>query len=322
MANVIFTTKRNDSSIPDKPADDRASDQNLSKDDTTRVSFRDKVMGNKKVPPPMPKMDLITQELMTKVFQKLCEPWKDALGVTLLEKNVEYMIMNDRFQQLWKSQGGFDLLGVDNGYYMLKFDLQSDQDRVISGGPWLIFYHYLCVFNWTPEFASSTTKIQKSMICVQFPGRSVLYYNGNVLLGIAFVIDKPIKVDRNTLNCERGHFAQICVDIDRSLPVVGKFWLNDHWYKIEYEGLHLICSRYGYCGHLSRNCTAEQGVVPLVSFGSQGGVAQQILPVANERLVSAKGEGSKVNPDDLENQVHGGMTYGVSQEKATTEEGY
>lgn len=34
-------------------------------------------------------------------------------------------------------------------------------------------------------------------------------------------------------------------------------------------------------------------------------MAQQILPVANERLVSAKGEGSKVNPDDLENQVHG-----------------
>lgn len=98
MANVIFTTKRNDSSILDKPADDRASDQNLSKDDTTRVSFCDKVMGNKKVPPPMPKMDLIAQELMTKVFQELCESWKDALVVTLLEKNVEYMIMKDRLQ--------------------------------------------------------------------------------------------------------------------------------------------------------------------------------------------------------------------------------
>lgn len=67
---------------------------------------------------------------------------------------------------------------------------------------------------------------------------------------------KPTKVDRNTLKVERGRFARICVEIDLNQPVVGKVCLNDHWYKVSYEGLHIICSNCGCYGHLGRNCKA------------------------------------------------------------------
>jgi len=40
--------------------------------------------------------------LESKVFQLLCIPWKDALVVKILGKNLGYNIMKGRLQNLWK----------------------------------------------------------------------------------------------------------------------------------------------------------------------------------------------------------------------------
>jgi len=71
---------------------------------------------------------------------------------------------------------------------------------------------------------------------------------------MASALGRPIKVDTNTLKIERGKFAIVCVEIDLTMLVVGKIWVNGHWYKVQYEGLHLICTCCGCYGHLGRNC--------------------------------------------------------------------
>jgi len=45
--------------------------------------------------------------------------------------------------------------------YMVKFDID----------------HYLAVAKWSPEFVSSTAKIEKTMVWVGFPGMSLIYYD-------------------------------------------------------------------------------------------------------------------------------------------------
>lgn len=79
------------------------------------------------------------------MFQDLCEHWKDTSVIKLLGKNVGYIIMKDRLQRLWKPQDGFDILDVDNGYFVVTFVLQANKDKVVAGGPWMLFAHYLCV---------------------------------------------------------------------------------------------------------------------------------------------------------------------------------
>lgn len=191
-----------------------------------------------------------------KLFEALCKPWRDALVIKLLGKFVGYRVLHERLQRLWKPSGGFDILDVDNGYYMVKFDLQADKDLVMSGGPWMLFDHYLCVSHRSSEFASPNANVQRTMVWVRFPRLNLLYYDENVLLGLASIIGKPIRVDKNTLSVERGRFSRACVKIDLSKPVVGKIWLRDHWYRVEYEGLHLICAKCGCYGHLARDCSS------------------------------------------------------------------
>lgn len=82
-------------------------------------------------------------------------------------------------------------------------------------------------------------------------------------MGIASAIGKPIRVDKNTINVARGRFARVCVEIDLMQPIVGKYWLDGHWYQVEYEGLHLICSKCGCYNHLTQNCNQDLSTMPL-----------------------------------------------------------
>jgi len=110
----------------------------------------------------------------------------------------------------------------DNGFYMVKFDQAADNEKVITGGPWLIYDHCLAVTYWSPEFASPDAKVEQTVVSVRFPGLNLVYYDESFLLAMASAIGRPIKVDTNTLKVERGKFARVCVEIDLTLPVVGK----------------------------------------------------------------------------------------------------
>ncbi|XP_019460046.1 PREDICTED: uncharacterized protein LOC109359804 [Lupinus angustifolius] len=81
-----------------------------------------------------------------------------------------------------------------------------------------------------------------------------MYFNPGVLKLTATAVGKPIRVDTNTQNVERGCFARVCMEIDLSQPVVGKVWIWDNWYKVQYEGLHMICTTCGCYGHYSHDC--------------------------------------------------------------------
>ncbi|XP_045791942.1 uncharacterized protein LOC123886693 [Trifolium pratense] len=95
---------------------------------------------------------------------------------------------------------------------------------------------------------------------------------------MASAIGRPIKVDINTLNVERGKFARVCVEVDLTVPVVGKIWVNGHWYKVQYEGLRLICTNCGCYGHLGRKCPLSN-TVPEVAANQH----RESQPVNNSR---------------------------------------
>lgn len=260
-------------------------------------SFRDKLMGNKQPQPRRERMDLIVAGLVTvnlvrgnrllpsitisdDIFKELCHPWQEALIVKLLGKSVGYRTMQHRLSLLWKLARGFELMDVDHGYYMVKFDLEADREKVIGGGPWMIFDHYLAVSKWSPDFVSTTAKVEKTLVWVRFPCMNLVFYDESLLLAMASTIGKPIKVDEHTLKVERGRFARVCVEIDLNQPVVGKICVKGTWYKVEYEGLHVLCGKCGCYGHVTRNCSnileAEKQVTS-VSIDTQaaGGMAVQ-----------------------------------------------
>jgi hypothetical protein len=88
--------------------------------------------------------------------------------------------------------------------------------------------------------ASLNAKVERTIVWVRFPGLNIVYYDESFLMIMTSAIGRPIKVDINTLNVKRGRFARVCVEVDLTVPVVGKIWVNGHSYKVQYEGLHII----------------------------------------------------------------------------------
>ncbi|XP_057425871.1 uncharacterized protein LOC130719255 [Lotus japonicus] len=236
-----------------------------------RMSFKDKLMGGKEKPPRTERVDLFDEGKMTveyvddnpmlprirvdkSVIESMCAPWTEALVVCLLGKRLGYRTMKAKLESTWRPGGGFDLMDVDNGFYLVTFDREEDKNKVIGGGPWMIFDHYLAVSTWSPEFISPVARVQRTLAWIRIPGLNVAFYDESFLLSVARVIGRPIKVDTTTLSGDRGRFARICVELDLTKAVIGRLCIEDFWYKVEYEGLHVICTKCGCYGHRSREC--------------------------------------------------------------------
>ncbi|XP_057452894.1 uncharacterized protein LOC130744752 [Lotus japonicus] len=290
-----------------------------------KASFRDKLMGGAAATPPKKFKDLIEQGRMKilhvngnrllpmivtekSVLEEMCAPWREALVVCLLGKKLGFRTMKLKLASVWKTVGDFDILDVDNGFYMVKFDMKEDRERVINGGPWMIFDHYLAVSTWSPEFISPAARVTKTLAWVRIPGLNVLFYDESYLLSIAKAIGNPIKVDRNTLKADRGRFARICVELDLTQAVVGKVCIENYWYNIEYEGLHVICTKCGCYGHRTRECSATiptevpEEPVQQVQEQSQGNPSQEAAAIVHgEGTLTDTEKGNEISMDTTPN---------------------
>ncbi|XP_045798039.1 uncharacterized protein LOC123892283 [Trifolium pratense] len=297
-----------------------------------RVSFKDKVIGTNTVPAARPRVDLIGEKLAhieykdndrlqpmvhinDSVFEGLDAPLKDALVVKLLGKNIGFHLMKERLQKIWRLNAGFDIMNIGNGFFMVKLDSIDDRTRIMDGGPWMIYDHYLTVQCWSQEFASPTAKIDKTMVWIRFPGLNLFYYDESILLALASAVGRPIKVDSTTLDVRRGRFARVCVEINLNQPVVGKVWIRDYWYQVEYEGLHRICSTCGCYGHLTRGCkstlTRPSAGTPATATQTQSAADLQQHAVSsthhNDRVnAPVLLDANQGNPDTIiENKLNG-----------------
>jgi hypothetical protein len=71
-------------------------------------------------------------------------------------------------------------------------------------------------------------------------------------------IGKTVKVDRNTIFQERGKYARVCVEVDLNKPLLAMFELKGKVYKVEYEGLHMMCRSCGKFGHYVEGCSEKK----------------------------------------------------------------
>ncbi|KAL6534886.1 hypothetical protein OROGR_013561 [Orobanche gracilis] len=222
-------------------------------------------------------------------YANICKPWEDCLVVKLIGKQIGYGALCEKLRSLWQQMGGYEVRDIHHGYFLVKFDLETDKERVIKGAPWLVYDHYLLVKPWTPDFVAADSKINTTMVWIRIPGLGFQYYKKSILLTLATAIGTPIKIDLHTDEMQRGRYARICVEIDLTQPVVGRLCLRKTWYNIEYEGLHLLCKTCGCYGHLTRNCTT--------------------LPVSGATTVGAKGPAAvTAHPGTVEGEIDHDIT--------------
>lgn len=80
-------------------------------------------------------------KLSVEMYHNLFKPWKGSLVLKLLDKIINYRVMEQRTRNLWKLEAGYELIDLEQGYYLARFFSKGDYYKVLEGGPWIILGH-------------------------------------------------------------------------------------------------------------------------------------------------------------------------------------
>ncbi|CAN1156971.1 hypothetical protein LINPERHAP2_LOCUS21262 [Linum perenne] len=67
-------------------------------------------------------------------------------------------------------------------------------------------------------------------------------------------IGKTVRLDLATKEGARARYARVCVEVDISKPLLGKYMIGDRVYYVEYECLENLCYTCGVYGHKLEAC--------------------------------------------------------------------
>ncbi|CAN1173739.1 hypothetical protein LINPERHAP2_LOCUS30846 [Linum perenne] len=138
---------------------------------------------------------------------------------------------------MWKPTGNIHIVDLDKSCFLVKFSVEQDYFKALTGGPWILLDHYLVVHQWDPSFRVSNDLPKRMVAWIRFPHLPIHLYHGQVLTALGNLVGKTVKIDSTTQSAERGKFARIAVEIDLDKPLPPVVLLDGAIQQVEYENL-------------------------------------------------------------------------------------
>ncbi|MBA0701579.1 hypothetical protein Goari_026899 [Gossypium aridum] len=158
--------------------------QQIQNQDTTRISYKATLMGDVHEAVQHIRMEE-GFELQDGDVRKMSR----TVIVKLLGSKIGFNALNNKITLLWKPKGSFQLMDLDNEFYLVQFDDTDDYKNVLTGGPWVVY------------------------------GLLEGFYSKVLLRAIGQIIGPVIKLNINTNLVRKGHFTRlaVCVDLQKLL---------------------------------------------------------------------------------------------------------
>lgn len=178
---------------------------------------------------------------------------------------------------------------MHDDFFMVRFSDEGDYRHALFEGPCRVLDHYLMVQRWRPLFDTTDHKVQKLAVWVRIQNLSLELYNDKFLWRVGSSLGTMLEVDEHTSIHSRGRFARLCVEVDLQRELVPSFTALGKEFKIEYEGLHLICFGCGKYGHRLESCPERK----MIKEKSENTTSALALPLA----MVGGGTSNSGNPD-------------------------
>ncbi|KAL5828217.1 hypothetical protein ACOSQ4_020014 [Xanthoceras sorbifolium] len=179
---------------------------------------------------------LTMMNISTDLQKRLCKPWENALILKIMGRVHTLNFMKNKLKQKWPLiVGQWQLIDLDDGHFVARFQMKEDRDFVLTGGPWVIANHFLVVEKWRPKFVPGDEPIGNMAIWVRLYGLPMEWMVPDRLWHIGGMLGTTCKVDPVTVTQVRGRFTRICVEVDISKPIVRSLRVDGRSIRVEYE---------------------------------------------------------------------------------------
>ncbi|KAL4325829.1 hypothetical protein GQ457_11G022230 [Hibiscus cannabinus] len=135
-------------------------------------------------------------------------------------KSIGYRALKNRVHSLWSPIGELNIIDLDNEYYLIRFAMDADYDKVLSGGPWMKYDCYLTVQPWSRDFSTAASYPKQILSWLRLLGLPYRYYSKSLFKVIAILLGEVIRIDFNTDDGRRGCFARLAVVVNLDRPLI------------------------------------------------------------------------------------------------------
>ncbi|XP_075662960.1 uncharacterized protein At4g02000-like [Castanea sativa] len=142
-----------------------------------------------------------------------------------------------------------ECIDLQIGFYLIRFDLVEDLDKVIKEGPWFIGDQFLSINPWTPNFIPVEATCKSVALWARLPQLPIEYYETSVLREIGQAIGPVLRIDAQTATESHGHYARICVQVNLDNPLIRTILIESFVHAVVYEGISTLCFSCGRVGH-------------------------------------------------------------------------
>nr|XP_023919428.1 uncharacterized protein LOC112030992 [Quercus suber]POF01646.1 uncharacterized protein CFP56_70351 [Quercus suber] len=181
-------------------------------------------------------------------------PWQNALIIKPFGRKVGFNFLDAKIRSMWAPVGRMDCIDLGLDYYIVNFEQPADLDNILKGGPWFIGQQFLAIRQWEPGFKASAAEFTSVAMWIRLPELPIEFYEPSTLLKIGKAIGPVLKIDANTANGVRGHFARLCVQVNLEKPLLRKIYLGKIEQYVQYEGINALCFSCGRIGHKREAC--------------------------------------------------------------------
>ncbi|KAH1048234.1 hypothetical protein J1N35_039018 [Gossypium stocksii] len=157
---------------------------------------------------------VLSIDFSDRVYKLLEKEMSTPVVLKMLGWNLEITTLHNRLYGVWKPSKPFQLMDVENDYFLVKFQSTVDYDKVLSQGPWVIFGHYLTDQPWIINFNPNLPYPNMVLSWIRFPGLPSHLYQKQILLEIGGMVGKVTKLDFNTDSKARRRYAHMAVYVN------------------------------------------------------------------------------------------------------------
>ena len=151
--------------------------------------------------------------------RKMAGPWQTSDILKLMGKQLGYRALQSRLAGIWRPTGNMQFIDIGYGFYIMKFEALKDYHHALRDGPWFVGDQYLHVQAWEADFHPCTAKVTTTAVWIQLEQLPIEYYHPDFFKHVGIKLGKLLKIDAVTSSAIRGHFAQLCVQIDINKPL-------------------------------------------------------------------------------------------------------
>ena len=232
-----------------------------------------------------PPEGIVAIKLSKRTKMNIRAKWNHPLIVKVFGRIVGFHFLHSKIMQLWKLAGRLDCIDLENDFYLIKFGLVEDFEKVLKGGLWFIGEHYLTIRAWEPYFKPTMVACSKVAIWARLPGLLIELYELEVLKDIGQAIGSVLWINANMAAGTRGRYTRLCVQVDLDSPLPRNILIGRFKQDILYEGFGALCFYCGGLGHWKSHYpyTVKGLVVDTDNAGKsdQGGKDVEVEAISN-----------------------------------------